>query len=533
MPGDSIYPDLSNDRFDIKYARLMGLSSDLKASFGIEADVNPPGKFGPIDNPSDTDTGLMRFGVADEDELAAENRIFDLAGSYSFALTQLGNNHFLVDPPNGLYQLGAIPVPGSDSGLSYTYLEVNDTDGTITLQANERVVMPGYGWGNRTGTPEYNLAVDAAGNLIEVATGGGGGYTNLTQFVDQNNWKVFYSDGNGDVQELSIGTSGQVLTSNGASSAPSWQTPTGGSDTNFAEDDLTATGNRTHTFAANTAEITFNSLAGASGFKLSSTSTAAASNAQKLLHVALSGANSNNSQTTYAVYATNIHSGTGATNIAVYGEAGGTGVWGVSNSGFGVLGQSTGNGTIGVAGYNTTNGIGVYGEGTTRGVHGYSTNGPAVYGQGNNGYGVLALALSGIPISAEMNNSNGSSVFTVLELRRNASAGVSAGIGGRILMAAETSTTADEQAAELIWNWTVETHASRTSQMIMRGVNNTTQVDMMILGAEGYVQLRPITATAASALTPAEAMLVFVSNTNGTFTAIGLWCYENGAWVKL
>lgn len=49
----------------------------------------------------------------------------------------------------------------------------------------------------------------------------------------------------------------------------------------------------------------------------------------------------------------------------------------------------------------------------------------------------------------------------------------------------------------------------------------------------GAIELTPITATAASAITPSEGMMVMVSNTNGTFTSIGFWAYENGAWNKL
>ena len=37
-------------------------------------------------------------------------------------------------------------------------------------------------------------------------------------------WRLFYSNGTGQVTELALGTSGQVLKSNGASTAPSWQT---------------------------------------------------------------------------------------------------------------------------------------------------------------------------------------------------------------------------------------------------------------------------------------------------------------------
>ena len=51
------------------------------------------------------------------------------------------------------------------------------------------------------------------------------GFTNLTSFVSQNNWKTFYSDGSGDVQELSIGASGTYLKSAGSSAAPTWVNP--------------------------------------------------------------------------------------------------------------------------------------------------------------------------------------------------------------------------------------------------------------------------------------------------------------------
>jgi len=56
----------------------------------------------------------------------------------------------------------------------------------------------------------------------------GGGYTNLTSFEDQTAWRLFYSDGSGDVKELALGSDGEYLKSNGASVAPSWGTPTGG-----------------------------------------------------------------------------------------------------------------------------------------------------------------------------------------------------------------------------------------------------------------------------------------------------------------
>jgi len=52
----------------------------------------------------------------------------------------------------------------------------------------------------------------------------------LTQFVGNGNWKVWYSDGVGDVQELALGAAGTYLQSNGAALAPTFVTPAGTGD---------------------------------------------------------------------------------------------------------------------------------------------------------------------------------------------------------------------------------------------------------------------------------------------------------------
>jgi len=57
-----------------------------------------------------------------------------------------------------------------------------------------------------------------------------GGYTNLTSFVDQTAWRLFYSNNLGDVIELALGTDGQYLKSTGATSAPIFDDPAGAGD---------------------------------------------------------------------------------------------------------------------------------------------------------------------------------------------------------------------------------------------------------------------------------------------------------------
>jgi len=42
-----------------------------------------------------------------------------------------------------------------------------------------------------------------------------------------------------------------------------------------------------------------------------------------------------------------------------------------------------------------------------------------------------------------------------------------------------------------------------------------------------------MTSTQAGAITPVNGLCLYVTDTNGTFTSIGFWGYEGGAWVKL
>lgn len=79
---------------------------------------------------------------------------------------------------------------------------------------------------------------DSAGIFTGVTIGSGltltdttltssGGYTNLTSFVDQTAWRLFYSNTAGDVTELALGADGTYLRSNGVAAAPTFDTPAG------------------------------------------------------------------------------------------------------------------------------------------------------------------------------------------------------------------------------------------------------------------------------------------------------------------
>lgn len=79
------------------------------------------------------------------------------------------------------------------------------------------------------GTALQVLTMNAGATAPEWAAGGDG-YTNLTSFVDQTAWRLFYSNNLGDVIELALGTDGQYLKSTGATSAPVFDTPGGAGD---------------------------------------------------------------------------------------------------------------------------------------------------------------------------------------------------------------------------------------------------------------------------------------------------------------
>ena len=133
--------------------------------------------------------------------------------------------------------------------LGSTALQTTDLSGAAV---DEVLTYSAAGWTNAPAgggaTPAFT---NAAGNTYSVADLSGaqdgngivysftlGGWTNSANRVMQNGdsptaldataWRTLYSDGDGNITELAFGTSGQHLKSNGASSAPTWETPSAG-----------------------------------------------------------------------------------------------------------------------------------------------------------------------------------------------------------------------------------------------------------------------------------------------------------------
>jgi hypothetical protein len=206
----------------------------------------------------------------------------------------------------------------------------------------------------------------------------------------------------------------------------------------------------------------------------------------------------------------------------------------VTNAGFSMtFSNNTSVNTL--TGSNSSTGTGVVGSN--------SSSGTGVNGTSNSGFGGIFSSNSSVGLDASSTSSTGglirvnpsstNTVVPILEVRRNTSGTSANGLGGQILYSLEAANGTTTAAGTLDFKWADATLATKTSTFVITGYNSSSAVDMLELGATGYMKLTPITATAASAITPAEGMLVFVSNTDATFVSIGIWSYQNGAWKAL
>ena len=98
-----------------------------------------------------------------------------------------------------------------------------DVDGDVYYRASNKLTRLAKGSATQV------LTMNAGETAPEWAAAGGG-YTNLTSFVDQTAFRVFYSNTAGDVIELALGADGTYLKSNGAAANPSFAVPSGAGD---------------------------------------------------------------------------------------------------------------------------------------------------------------------------------------------------------------------------------------------------------------------------------------------------------------
>jgi len=76
-------------------------------------------------------------------------------------------------------------------------------------------------------------------------------------------------------------------------------------------------------------------------------------------------------------------------------------------------------------------------------------------------------------------------------------------------------------------------HTMRSGKFGFGVANNTPNAIVEIASTTSGLVIPRMTATQGSAVTGINGMMIYVTSTNGTFTSVGFWGYENGAWVKL
>lgn len=111
---------------------------------------------------------------------------------------------------------------------------------TVNNDVSEGYIV-GSRWCDVTNDKEYVCLDNTDGAAVWTETTAAG-YSNLTSFVDQTAWRVFYSNTDGDVTELAFGVDGTYLKSTGATSAPIFDTPSGAGDMLKATYDTDADG---------------------------------------------------------------------------------------------------------------------------------------------------------------------------------------------------------------------------------------------------------------------------------------------------
>jgi len=171
-----------------------------------------------------TDLGL----VIGTNVQAYDDGLLNLAG-----LTYTSDS-FIKVTATDVYAIRTIAETKEDLSLNYVENLKVKLDATQAPTINNDVdegYAVGSVWVDVTNDKGYLCLdnTDGAAVWTEV-TLADSGYTNLTSFVDQTAWRLFYSDNLGDVTELALGTDGQYLKSTGATSAPTFDTPTGAGD---------------------------------------------------------------------------------------------------------------------------------------------------------------------------------------------------------------------------------------------------------------------------------------------------------------
>ena len=300
-----------------------------------------------------------------------------------------------------------------------------------------------------------------------------------------------------------------------------------------------ATASNTINNVANAQEWQWNSLTSGIGLKLSSTSTGATSNTQTIMSINQSGANANANQSTYGLKISNSKTG-------------------VSNINYGLDVSCTGAPTNGNVAINADGRVYI-----SNGSLQFRTTGYGIYfaenSFGNNIINFAAPAVNSLQINSganiNLNAVNGRGVSFGEPNERFYNFSTVTGVRSVFLMGAEliagtyysfaTGTCGIERngaSLRLSANVTGGGGATYTPNDLLTvygtnsnvGIGTTTPVASAKLEVSsttsGFLPPR-MTATQASAISsPAKGLILYSTDTDGTFTSAGLWMYNGTIW---
>ena len=294
----------------------------------------------------------------------------------------------------------------------------------------------------------------------------------------------------------------------------------------------------------------WNTISGDTALVIASNSVNAASNLQNLLTVSQSGANGTSTQTTYGAIFSNKKTGTASTNIAGRFVASG------ANNNYAIeaenqvkiLNASTGTRYLSFWSGTTENArignLNAFGELASDNLDLSVNNGLAIVFRTTAGSGVgtekmrltgngqLAIGNTGSGIAGALEVYGGSfSNAIYVADAKNISLN-----GGVFKPNLYTSIGADvfnnmyfgvAGGVKMIW---------ANTDGVSIGANTTPNASSIldvVSTTKGFLPPR-MTATQASAIaSPAQGLMLFVTNTNGTFTSVGWWGYNGSTWEKL
>jgi len=268
-------------------------------------------------------------------------------------------------------------------------------------------------------------------------------------------------------------------------------------------------------------EWQWNTLANNTGLKLSSTSGGTLNTTNKLFECTMSGAMPGAGNSSYAGYFKNTQT-TGGGAVGLYAEGTVTAINAVGN-----INTSTG--------YYINNDFAIF---------------PNVQGSNIKAAGSSRLNLRGGGL-INFQNTDGSinyaSINNITDNVRQSLLFNGVYAGGQFYCSATTSAMVERSSDKLIFSansgLTANTPFTPNNIMTVYGTNSnvgigtTTPVASAKLEVSsttsGFLPPR-MTATQASAIsTPAQGLLLFVTDTDGTFTSVGWWGYNGATWEKL